>query len=94
MILPAPPAATAQTPAPTFAEVEAIVAQRCSVCRNAALANKNVRLDSAAEIRAHAQAMYQQAVVLKLMPMNNATQITDGERAALGRWYEAGAPAR
>ena len=30
----------------------------------------------------------------KLMPMNNATQITDAERAPLGRWYEAGAPAR
>jgi len=28
------------------------------------------------------------------MPMNNATQMTDTERAALGRWYEAGAPAR
>ena len=94
VLLPAPPAATVQTPAPTFAEVEAIVAQRCSVCHNAALANKNVRLDSGAEIRAHAQEVYQQAVVLKLMPMSNATQMTDGERAALGRWYEAGAPAR
>ena len=41
---------------------------------------------------AHAQDLYQQAVVLKLMPMNNATGITDAERAALGRWYEAGAP--
>ena len=46
------------------------------------------------EIRAHAQQVYQQAVVLKLMPMNNATQITDAERALLGRWFEAGAPAR
>ena len=94
VLLPAPPAATAKMPAPSFAEVEAIVAQRCSVCHNAALANKNVRLDSAAEIRAHAQEVYQQAVVLKLMPMSNATQITDAERATLGRWYEAGAPAR
>jgi len=94
VLLPAPPVATAQLPPPTFAEVEAIVAQRCSVCHNAALANKNVRLDSGAEIRAHAQAVYQQAVVLKLMPMNNATQMTDGERAAVARWYEAGAPAR
>jgi uncharacterized membrane protein len=32
--------------------------------------------------------------VLKLMPMNNATQMTDAERAAVARWYEAGAPAR
>ncbi|MEO8835865.1 MAG: urate hydroxylase PuuD, partial [Caldimonas sp.] len=85
-------AAAAKAPPPTFAVVQAIVQQRCAVCHNAVLANKNVRLDSAAEIRAHAQQLYQQAVVLKLMPMNNATQITDAERATLGRWYEAGAP--
>jgi uncharacterized membrane protein len=36
--------------------------------------------------------VYQQASVLKLMPMNNATQITDAERAVIKRWYEAGAP--
>jgi uncharacterized membrane protein len=95
LLLPAPPPATAAAARPpAFAEVEAIVQQRCSVCHNAALANKNVRLDSAAEIAAHAQALYQQAVVLKLMPMNTATGSTDAERAALGRWYEAGAPAR
>ena len=45
-------------------------------------------------ITRHAQALYQQAVVLKLMPMNNATQMTDGERAVIGRWYEAGAAER
>ena len=38
--------------------------------------------------------MYQQAAVLKLMPMNNATQITDAERALIKRWFEAGAPLR
>jgi uncharacterized membrane protein len=30
--------------------------------------------------------------VLKLMPMNNATQITEDERNLLKRWFEAGAP--
>jgi len=40
-------------------------------------------------IEQHAQQIYQQAVVLKAMPMNNATQITDDERALLGRWYQA-----
>jgi len=25
------------------------------------------------------------------MPMNNATQITDAERALIGRWFTAGA---
>jgi uncharacterized membrane protein len=32
-------------------------------------------------------------VVLKLMPLNNATQITEQERSLIKRWYEAGAPA-
>jgi uncharacterized membrane protein len=30
--------------------------------------------------------------VLRLMPLNNATQITDEERALFKRWFEAGAP--
>ncbi len=87
-------AAAATAPPPTFAQVEAIVQQRCQLCHNAVVQNKNVRLDSAAEIQAHAQAMYQQVVVLKLMPMNNATQITDAERAVIKRWFEGGAADR
>ena len=43
-------------------------------------------------LKQHAQAVYQQSVVLKLMPMNHATQITDDERALIGRWFQAGAP--
>ncbi|MBC7734825.1 MAG: hypothetical protein H7306_23515, partial [Bacteriovorax sp.] len=64
---------------------------RCTLCHGAAMQRKNVRLDSADEIVKHAQAIYQQAVVLKAMPMNNATQITDAERALIGRWFTAGA---
>ena len=75
-----------------FAQVQAVVTQRCTPCHGAAVQSKNVRLDSAELIRSHAQQIYQQAVVLKAMPMNNATQITDVERALLGRWYTAGAP--
>ena len=52
---------------------------------------KNLRLDEPALVRQNAQAIYQQVVVQKLMPMNNATQITDAERALIGRWFEAGA---
>ncbi len=44
-------------------------------------------------IKQHAQAVYQQTVVLKLMPQNNATQITDAERALIQRWFETGASA-
>ncbi|HWK85013.1 MAG TPA: urate hydroxylase PuuD [Caldimonas sp.] len=93
LLLPAPQPATAKSgPPPTFAQVQAVVAQRCQMCHNGVVQSKNVRLDSADEIAAHAQQVYQQAVVLKLMPMNNATQITGAERALLGRWFEAGAP--
>ena len=95
LLLPAPqPAAAEALPPPTFAQVQAVVVQRCQLCHNAALPSKGVRLDSADEIAKHGQQLYQQAVVLKAMPMNNATQITDDERALLGRWYEAGAPTR
>ena len=82
----AAPAADYAAAAPTFAQVQAIVEERCSLCHNAQLANKGVRLDAPDQILAHAAQMYQQAVVLKAMPLNNATQITDAERAVLRRW--------
>ena len=47
----------------------------------------NLRLDSPEALTQHAQAVYQQAVVLKAMPLNNATQITDAERATLASWF-------
>jgi uncharacterized membrane protein len=91
-VMPAPQAAPPLAAAPpTFTEVQAVVAQRCTLCHGPAMQSKNVRLDSADEIAKHAQNIYQQSVVLKVMPMNNATQITDAERALIGRWYTAGA---
>ena len=75
-----------------FAQVKSVIDQRCAMCHNAALQSKNVALHTPELIQQHAQAVYQQAVVLKLMPMNNATQITDAERALIKRWFEAGAP--
>ncbi|MEY3475180.1 MAG: hypothetical protein RL087_1638, partial [Pseudomonadota bacterium] len=33
-------------------------------------------------------------VVTRQMPMNNATQITEAERALVGDWFKAGAPVR
>jgi len=89
---PAPSVAVADVEPVSFARVQAIVDARCAMCHNAALASKNVRLDSPAEIVRHARDIEQQAVILKVMPMNNATGITDEERATLGRWVVAGAP--
>ena len=84
-------AKAAAAPPASFADVQGIVTQRCVMCHGAALQSKNVRLDSPEEVSKHAQAIYQQATVLKTMPMNNATQITDAERALIGRWFTAGA---
>ncbi len=75
-----------------IAEVRAVIEQRCAMCHNAELQSKNVALHTPELLKQHAQAVYQQAVVLKLMPMNNATQMTDAERALIRRWFDAGAP--
>ncbi len=97
-LAPAPPSAqalaqaqqAAQQPA-DFDAVQRVVQARCVLCHNAQLQNKGVALHTPALIAQHAQQIYQQAAVLKLMPMNNATQITDDERALIKRWFEAGA---
>ena len=74
-----------------FKTVQAVLEQRCTLCHGALVQMKNVRLDSAERIKQHAQALYQQAVVSKTMPMNNATGITEAERALLGQWFLGGA---
>ena len=83
-------AAAAQAPA-DFASVQNVLEQRCYACHGAQVQMKGLRLDSAEGVKQHAQAIYQQAVVQKLMPMGNATGITEAERALIGRWFEAGA---
>jgi uncharacterized membrane protein len=69
-----------------------VVQQRCVMCHNAQVATKNVALHEPALVVAQAQTIYQQTVVLKAMPMNNSTQITEEERLLVKRWFEAGAP--
>ena len=89
-LVPAAPKASS-APAPSFAQVQTVMAQRCLSCHGAQVQMKNVRLDSPEAITQHAQAIYQQVVVTRLMPMNNATGITEDERAAVGAWFNAGA---
>ena len=88
---PAPGAAATPVAAGGFESVRQIVEQRCVLCHNAQVASKNVALHTPELVRKNAQAIYQQASVLKLMPMNNATQMTEAERARLRAWFEAGA---
>ena len=96
-LAPPPPSAAAIAAAGkpvNFAEVKAVIDQRCAMCHNAQVQNKGIALHTPALLSQHAQAVYQQAVVLKLMPFNNATPITDDERAVIKRWFEAGAPVK
>ncbi|MBP8135981.1 MAG: urate hydroxylase PuuD, partial [Rhodoferax sp.] len=74
-----------------YKNVQKILEQRCYLCHGAEVQMKNVRLDSPALVKQHALAVYQQVVVTKIMPMNNATQITDAERAVIGKWFNDGA---
>jgi uncharacterized membrane protein len=82
-------ASSSSAPVPTLAQVQAVIEQRCHQCHGAQVQMKNIRLDSAERIGQHAQNIYQQAVITRQMPMNNATGITDAERDLIKRWYES-----
>jgi uncharacterized membrane protein len=74
-----------------YKTVQAVLEQRCHLCHGAQVQMKNVRLDSPEGVKLHAQNIYQQAVVTKVMPLNNATGITEVERALIKQWFEGGA---
>ena len=76
----------------TYAQIQGVLAQRCYTCHGEAVQMKNIRLDLPEALKLNAQAVYQQAVVTRQMPMNNATGITDDERAMIRRWFEGGSP--
>jgi uncharacterized membrane protein len=97
----APPRPQATNAAPTFAQVQAIVAQRCASCHadrptqaGFAVAPKDVKLDTPERITANAQKIYQQVVTTRAMPIGNLTAMTDDERKAMAAWIMAGASLR
>ncbi|TSE26092.1 hypothetical protein Tsedi_00904 [Tepidimonas sediminis] len=86
---PVPPAGAAATSGVT---IQALVQRHCLACHAGEAAMKGVRLDSPAALRAHAAAIHQQVAVTRQMPLNNATGMTEAERAAVAAWFRAGAP--
>ena len=87
--------------APPVAEVQEIVNERCVAChaekptwQGMAVAPKGVVLETPAQLAQHAAMIKTQAVTTHTMPLGNATQMTEEERAVLGRWIDAGAPQR
>ena len=83
--------AVSATQAAGYGEVRQVLEQRCYMCHGELMQMKNVRLDSPQSLKLHAQAVYQQVVLTRAMPMNNSTGITEAERALIGRWFVAGA---
>jgi uncharacterized membrane protein len=84
----------------TLNRVRTIVGQRCVACHSQAPTFPGITqppagviLTSSAGIVQNAQRIYQQVVVTRIMPLGNATQITDEERAVIAAWVSAGAPA-
>ncbi len=83
------------------ADVQRIVAERCAGCHAAKPtqagfneAPKGVLLDTPERVVANAQKINEQAVATHAMPIGNLTGMTDPERATIGAWVAAGAPAR
>jgi uncharacterized membrane protein len=86
-------AGTATVP---FAQVASIVERRCAACHSdhptkVDAAPRGIKLDTAEEIKAEAQAIEQQAVQTKAMPLGNVTGMTQAERDVLARWIAQGA---
>jgi uncharacterized membrane protein len=85
--------AAAAGPAPPFAQVEAVINQRCVPChslhptmRGISAAPAGVVLDTRAKIELLAPLIKTAAVDSHLMPPSNATHITQDERDLLARW--------
>jgi len=81
----------------SFAQAKAIVQQRCVPCHSehptrVSAAPLGIELDTATQIHAQAAAIKRVAVDSQLMPLGNATGMTQAERDELGAWIRAGAP--
>jgi len=96
-----PPKPQAGNAVATFAQVQAIVGQRCVSCHadkptqeGFAVAPKDVKLDAPERIMANAQKIYGQVVATKAMPIGNLTGMTDAERSTIAAWVAGGAGSR
>jgi len=84
-----------------FDQVRAIIGQRCVTCHSPVPTFTGITQPPAGVVLStpdalvqNAQRVYQQVVVTRIMPLGNATQMTDYERAVLAAWVAAGTPAK
>jgi uncharacterized membrane protein len=81
-----------------FADARHIIDRRCAVCHSSSPADLSfgaapagVVFDTPEDIRSRAARIMERAVVTRTMPPSNKTNITERERALLGRWIQQGA---
>jgi len=74
-------------------EALAIMRKHCAMCHAAKPTHqsfrespKNIILETAADLKKYAAVILAQTVQTKAMPLGNETEMTDDERAILGRW--------
>ena len=82
----------------TFAEVQEILASRCTTCHSTHPTNPSfpaapsgIILEDPKRIHALAPRILERAVLTRTMPLGNLTGMTDEERATLGAWIAQGA---
>jgi uncharacterized membrane protein len=99
LIRPSTTAAPAASGTVTFTRVQTIIATRCAECHSMHPTNPaftsppaGVVFDTPEEIAARKDAIEEQAVRLKAMPLGNITHMTDAERSELAAWFKEGAP--
>jgi uncharacterized membrane protein len=85
----------------SFADIQPIIAKHCVQCHSATPTSKDfpeapkgMAFDTPEEIHLYASKIEQQTVLAKIMPLGNATGMTDAERQQLGAWIAQGAKLR
>jgi uncharacterized membrane protein len=81
----------------TFAEVRHVIDRRCTVCHSSTPADMTfgvapggAMFDTPEQIAAYAARIRERAVLTRTMPPANKTNITERERALIGRWTSEG----
>lgn len=98
LLMPRGQAVTTTARTVEFAQVQAVIQQRCAVCHSArptqpgfVSAPKGVLLDTAEHIGAQTQQIAQQ-IRSRTMPIGNLTHMSEAERELVLNWIARGAP--
>ena len=82
----------------SFSQVQTVMQQRCMPCHSATptdeafkVAPNGIIFDSPEQAHLYAERIAARAVLARTMPLANRTNMTDEERATLGRWVAQGA---